>query len=511
MVAECVRTAINGSWTLANLLDGLLVVAPSQDRVVTGLTLYSSQVAHSELFCALCGTTWHGLEFAEQAAANGAVAILAEITAEWPVNRCEALAKRLGIPILAVPELEKNLSAIAGRFYGEPAADLDLIGITGTNGKTSVCQFVAQALNPDPICGAIGTIGYGISNALTKTGTTTPNAVHLQAILRQLHDLGAKAVAMEVSSHALDQYRTAALPFATAVFTNLTRDHLDYHGNLQAYAQAKMRLFGATKLQHAVLNADDPLSREIIAGLSPSVSPVLYSLNPSFLPLHESGGWLRLDFLEHQSRGMRLWISSSWGRGDITVPTLGRFNAANLLAALGVLLVRNPDFALALQRIERIRGVPGRMECFGNAQQPLVVVDYAHTPDALEQVLIELKSHQPKRIITLFGCGGERDRGKRPQMGAIAERLSDLVILTDDNPRAENGDDIILGILAGMATPAAVRIERRRDYAIREAISTANTGDIVLIAGKGHEDTQRIGNIDYPFSDQSIVAQMLSA
>lgn len=494
---------------LSELLHGLREISSSQDRKITGLTLDSRAVIPGNLFCALRGIHYHGLKFAPQAVSKGASAILAEADTAQELTDITDLSS-LHVPLVIIPNLKQHLSNIAGRFYSEPGKDLDIIGVTGTNGKTSVCRIIAQILNPHSHCAVVGTLGYGTLDQLVKTDHTTPDAVQLQAILAELRDFGTNTVAMEISSHALDQHRADGIPLTTAVFTNLTRDHLDYHHNLGAYAQAKQRLFTMPGLRHAVLNADDHLSSTILASLDSNVDPVLYSLDPGFTPPRRAMRWLRLEFIEHLPRGMRLWITSSWGSGNVTVPMLGRFNAANLLAALAVLLLREPQLSTALQKLTQVQPVPGRMECFGDSHQPLVVVDYAHTPDALEQVLKELRTHQPQRLICLFGCGGERDRGKRPQMGAIAEHLSDLVILTDDNPRGEDGAQIVHEILAGMLHPDTVHIERQRGRAIRHAINIADHKDIILIAGKGHETTQRIGDIEHPFSDRMEVVKVLN-
>lgn len=497
------------SISLSELLQGFVKINANQDRIITDLTLSSRDVTPESLFCAVRGTQQHGIHFAAQAVKKGAVAILAEAVTIQELSEITDISN-LQIPVIIMPQLGQHLSAIAGRFYGQPGTKLDLIGVTGTNGKTSVCRIIAQALNPHPTCGVIGTLGYGLPDKLHKINCTTPDAVLLQAILAELQAQKIQTVAMEMSSHALDQHRADGIPITTAVFTNLTRDHLDYHHNLGAYAQAKQRLFLMPGLKHAVLNADDNFSSSILATLDPSVEPILYSLEPGFMPPRRNLRWLRLEFIEHLPRGMRVWITGSWGSGNVAVPMLGRFNAANLLAALAVLLLRGSQLNIALQRLAKVLPVPGRMECFGEPHQPLVVVDYAHTPDALLQALTALRTHQPRRIITLFGCGGDRDRGKRPQMGSIAEGLSDVVMLTDDNPRSEDGLQIVSDILVGMKHPETVMIERQRGRAIRRAIGLATATDIVLIAGKGHETIQRIGDIDYPFSDRSQVVKALN-
>ncbi|KOR32250.1 hypothetical protein TI05_08470 [Achromatium sp. WMS3] len=528
----------NYSYSLKALLQGIMDIAPVQDRYCTNLTVDSRDVISGGVFCALQGHSKHGLEFAKQAQAQGAVAILAEISsdeAQYYRYYKEELIARLDIPVLEIVDLKRHLNKIAGRFYGNPSDDLELLGVTGTNGKTSVCQFVSQSLNAisddngnfsantissnipnrsNTSCGVIGTLGYGFPDQLTTTGWTTPNAIHIQSILAELKTKGATTVAMEVSSHALDQGRVTGLPITTAILTNITRDHIDYHRNLGAYARTKQQLFKMQGLQYAILNAQDPFGLSTLAILDKTVQPVLYSLDPSFVsprfPQRQTIQWLKLAFLEYHPKGMRLWINSSWGEGNFSVPILGRFNAANLLATLAVLLIKGYSLETSLQCMEKIQGVPGRLECFSKPSQPLVIVDYAHTPDALKQVLEVLQAHQPQRIITVFGCGGERDRGKRSQMGTIAENMSDQIILTDDNPRSESGKGIIQDILSGMEKPNKVYIEQQRGRAIRQAIKLAAKGDIVLIAGKGHETTQRIGDLEYPFSDRAEVAKILS-
>ncbi|KOR30391.1 hypothetical protein TI04_06050 [Achromatium sp. WMS2] len=499
--------------TLSRLLQGIIEVPATMDRQISSLTLDSRAVLPGSLFCATKGTITHGLDFVAQAQARGAVAIICEPNPAWSTDQHAQLAANIDIPLLTITDLNLKISTIAGRFYGDPGFNLDLIGITGTNGKTSVSQIIAQALTPDQCCGVVGTLGYGINNKFASTGHTTPDAVQLQSILAKLLSAGAKTVAMEISSHALAQNRAAGLPINTAIFTNLTRDHLDYHHNLGAYAQAKGRLFKMPGLRHAILNADDPISYEILATLHPKVEPIFYSLTPGYVPKRPKIRWLRLEFMEHQPRGMRLWIIGSWGNGGITVPMMGYFNAANILAALAALILRAPNQNLgtALHQLGRVKGVPGRMECFGNHTQPLVVVDYAHTPDALEQVLKELKMQQPQRLICVFGCGGDRDKGKRPQMGNVAERLSDMVILTDDNPRHEDGDHIIQDILSGTVHPDAIHIQRQREAAIQHALTIATPKDIVLIAGKGHETTQNINGVEHQFSDRLTVVKLLNS
>lgn len=493
-------------WLLSDLLSGLAAVPADTDVRVGQLTLHSRRVEPGGLFLACRGTAGHGLAFAEEACRRGAVAIAAEPDERWNLS---GIAAGLGIPVIPVPDLARWASAIADRFFGKPSAALEVIGVTGTNGKTSVTHDLAEALVPELRCGIVGTVGCGFPGALAADAHTTPDPVSLQETLALLRGQGAEAVAMEVSSHALDQSRAEAVRFAYAVFTNLSRDHLDYHLDMQSYAAAKAKLFRSPGLRWAVLNLDDPLSPRILSELAPAVAVAFYSLQPN--PVLPG----RCDLLVHTRqlspgpRGLRLEIHTTAGSGELKVGVLGRFNAANLLAVLGVLLARGLPLARALKLLSAVRGVPGRMECFGRGGQPLVVVDYAHTPDALEKVLTSLRAHTKGRLVAVFGCGGQRDRGKRPLMGEIAERLSDRVILTDDNPRHEDGDQIIAEILAGVRCPADLKIERQRGLAIRLAIATASERDIVLVAGKGHETVQDMGELKVDFSDRAQVVQAL--
>jgi UDP-N-acetylmuramoyl-L-alanyl-D-glutamate--2,6-diaminopimelate ligase len=493
-------------WMLSDLLGGLASVPAGADVPIGHLTLDSRRVEPGGLFLACCGATGHGLSFVEEARRRGAAAIAAEPSDAWDLAR---LAAGLGIPLIPVVDLARRASFIADRFLGEPSAELEVTGITGTNGKTSVSHFLAQALAPEVRCGIVGTVGFGFPDALTGTTHTTPDAVTLQEILDSLRRKGARSVAMEVSSHALDQGRAEGVRFAHAVFTNLSRDHLDYHRDMRRYGAAKTRLFRSPGLRWAILNLDDPHSQAILPEIASGVSVAFYSLQPNPVPPKRCELLLGLRRLTPTARGLRLEIETGAGSGDLEAGVLGRFNAANLLAVLGVLLATGLTLERALALLSGVRGVPGRMECFGGSGQPLVVVDYAHTPDALEQTLRSLRAHAKGRLTCVFGCGGERDPGKRPLMGEVAERLSDRVILTDDNPRREDGDEIVAQVLAGARRPAAFQVERQRGLAIRSAIATAAERDIVLVAGKGHETVQDMGDLKVQFSDRAQVVQAL--
>lgn len=497
------------AWLLSDLLAGWTSVDAAWDRPIGGLTLDSRRVRPGDLFLACQGVRGHGLAHAQAAVAQGASAVAYEPTPEWPEALLRSMGQTSRVPLIPIPHLAHQVSALAARFHGDPSATLKVIGVTGTNGKTSVTHYLAQALAPDEPCAVIGTLGAGYPGALDPLEHTTPDPVGLQGLLGRFRDQGTRVVAMEVSSHALDQRRAEAVRFHTAVFTNLSRDHLDYHRDMASYAAAKARLFQAPHLQQAVLNWDDPAGREMAKSLRPGVKLAPYGLHsPGQLP---SGAtvWAWGEGLELSPRGLRLGVHTSAGSGELSADLLGAFNASNLLAVCATLLADGLALPLILERLAVLRGVPGRMECFGGAGEPLVVVDYAHTPDALRQVVATLRNHAPRRLITLFGCGGERDAGKRPLMGATAEQLSDLVILTDDNPRREDGAAIIAQILAGIQQPRRVKVERNRAAAIRWALSEAKAEDVVLVAGKGHETTQQVGDLKLSFSDRNEVVAAL--
>lgn len=493
---------------LVQLLEGILPPGTVGAEQVSGLTLDSRAVEPGSLFVACRGTLHHGLNYLPQAVSRGAVAVLCEPDDNFSVADIQALGETVAAPLYPVVGLRDQVSLIAGRFYGHPGRQMTLIGVTGTNGKTSCCHFLSQAFSPEHLCAVIGTVGNGLPGALERASHTTPDAISLQSLLADLHQRGADMVAMEVSSHALDQGRAAALPFNLAVLTNLSQDHLDYHDSMDAYARAKQRLFCMPGLEAAVLNMDDPFSSRLLAGLPAGVRVVGYSCNDgTALELEQ---WVRASHIMPEYDGLALTIESSWGSGQLKSGLLGHFNVSNLLAVLAVLLERGIAFDAALGKLSELTTVSGRMQRFGGAGQPLVVVDYAHTPDALEHALKALQAHVGGRLVCVFGCGGDRDRGKRPLMGAVAEQYADKVIVTDDNPRTEAGDRIVEEILAGISERAQVEVIRQRDRAIEQAIREAVPGDLVLVAGKGHEDYQLVGHQVLRFSDQEQVEQCLA-
>jgi UDP-N-acetylmuramoyl-L-alanyl-D-glutamate--2,6-diaminopimelate ligase len=466
--------------------------------MITGLANDSRQVRNGYLFLATRGLRHHGLEFLPVARDRGAAAVAWEPPFGGDLDDCRVL------PMMAVDGLSHKLGAIAGRFLGDPARDLNLIGVTGTDGKTSCAHFIAQSLGRDGAgCGLLGTLGYGVPGELVPAAHTTPDALTLQRLLAELKARRVRDVAMEVSSHALVQGRVAGLRFAVAVLTNLGRDHLDYHGDIAAYGEAKRRLFVDNAPRHAVLNMDDAFGRLLAEELQGRTHVVGYGLDGACAS--GSGDFVRGEDLVLADAGLRLRVVSSWGSGVLEAGLLGRFNASNLLAALAALLVSQMPFDQALEALSRVATVPGRMERFGGGTRALVVVDYAHTPQSLTQALRALRGHCRGQLWCVFGCGGDRDTGKRALMGACAEAYADRVVVTDDNPRGEDPGRIVADILAGMENPKTAQVTADRKTAIIQALRAAAVGDIVLIAGKGHEDYQLIGGERIPFSDREVV------
>ncbi|MGB5443692.1 MAG: UDP-N-acetylmuramoyl-L-alanyl-D-glutamate--2,6-diaminopimelate ligase [Gammaproteobacteria bacterium] len=501
--------AMAAEHTLSGLLHGFDDVKVSYDLAVSGIALDSRKVQAGDLFLAVAGAHTHGLQHARQAIALGATAVAWE-----PLANNAGLAEMaalLPVPVVAVPDLRHRVGVIGGRFYGHPSHGLFVIGVTGTDGKTSVSHFIAQALNSgDRRCGVIGTLGYGLYGELSSATHTTPDALTVQQSLYDMQQQGARCVVAEVSSHAMDQGRVRGVDFDIAVLTNLSRDHLDYHGNVEAYACAKRKLFHADGLRYAVINADDSFGAALLDDIPPGVAPIAYRLENEPFRTRFPAQWVIGRNLEFSSTGLCMDVNTPWGGGSLQSSLLGRFNASNLLAALASLCVTGLPFKEALRRLAVTHTVPGRMERFdGGAAHPLVVVDYAHTAGALEAVLVSLREHCSGRLWCVFGAGGDRDRGKRPLMGAVAERFADEVMLTDDNPRSEDPQQIIDEILAGIKQPARVHVEHDRAHAITRAMQQAGPDDLVLIAGKGHETVQIIGTRAVPFSDRERVRALL--
>lgn len=468
------------------------------ERELSGLTLDSRKAQRGFVFVACRGTQVHGELFIEAALRNGVAAVLRETDVPGRSMLNDT------VPCINVPNLAQQVGEIAARFFQHPTDTLHMIGVTGTNGKTSVTHFIAQVLQTRTECGLIGTLGYGCYGALIPSLYTTPDAIALQSILAQFQADHIKQVVMEVSSHALAQGRVNGIRFTTGVFTNLTHDHLDFHKTIDHYAAAKQRLFQFDSLAHAVINIDDAWGRKFLQELPDRVTPLSYSLEDNTADLYAQ-------VLDQDEQGCQLRVFSRYGEGELHCPLYGRFNVSNLLAACGVLLLEGFNFTQILNQLSHVRPVPGRMERFGAPQQTTIIIDYAHTPDALEKTLLALRAHCTGQLWCVFGCGGDRDKEKRPLMGKIAKQHADQVIVTDDNPRHEASVAIINDILAAWTEndPPATVIANR-EQAIRHAIQHATTQDVVLIAGKGHEDYQLIGDQRLPFSDRALVATLLT-
>lgn len=487
---------------LSALLGDMASVSPAQDTPIEGLAMDSRRVGPGDLFLACAGGRSHGLQHLSEAISRGAAAVVWE-----PAKGIVPPATLPRIPMISVHALRRRAGEIASRFQSHPSAEMDVVGITGTDGKTSVSQFIAQALDTaTDRCAVVGTLGYGVYGELEPGTHTTPDAVTLQRVLREFRGRGVSRVVMEVSSHALDQGRVSGVAFDIAVLTNLSRDHLDYHGDLDAYRGAKERLFSTPALRDAVLNLDDDFGLALAKGLPRKVRCTGVTLAGARVP---GIGNVEAIHVEPRPDGLSLEVRTPVGSGRIDTRLLGRFNACNLLSALAVLLRLEIPLGEALNRLSRTRTVAGRMEPFGGGNHPLVVVDFAHTEAALRSSLAALREHVSGRITCVFGCGGDRDRGKRPLMGAAAEQGADAVIVTDDNPRSEDPAGITGEILSGMAHPERVRVEHDRGEAIRSAIETSGPGNAVLVAGKGHETTQTGASGPVAFSDRETVARHL--
>ncbi|MEC4748990.1 UDP-N-acetylmuramoyl-L-alanyl-D-glutamate--2,6-diaminopimelate ligase [Methylomicrobium sp. Wu6] len=481
---------------LTELLAGPMKFGPAVE--ITDLTLDSRQVAPGDAFIALSGANQHGLKHAAQAIERGAAVILYD-----PAGGGTELAAGLnGAPAIAVENLAWKLGDLAAHFYRDPSAAMNVFGITGTNGKTSCSQFLSQLL---PACGIIGTLGWGEWGRLNKTLNTTPDALAVQRVLAELRKQGKKSVAMEVSSHGLEQGRVNGVHFQGAVFTNISRDHLDYHGTMEAYVAAKLALLRQPGLVFAAVNLDDEYSAQILAATPDSVAVWGHSRRGKTSAKGENLG---AENIRHAATGIEFDVYWRKQRVTVQTPLFGDFNIDNCLSVLAVMLALGEPIERAALKLRSLNPVQGRMERFGGDHQPLVFVDYAHTPDALDKVLSSVRRHCRQSLWVVFGCGGNRDRGKRSEMGAVASRLADHIIVTDDNPRHENGQDIVNDILSG-CRKERVRVISDRKQAIEAAICEAGANDWIVIAGKGHEDYQEIAGVRYPFSDAEAVKRAL--
>lgn len=483
--------------SLSTLLHGIVAVPSVFDVTIHGLKTDSREVTSGDAFIALSGARTPADFYIDKAIEAGATVILLE------VEQAGECTERHGALIVPVAGLRSLVGRIADRFFEHPSQRLRLIGVTGTNGKTSVCQYVAQLLKETGTpCGILGTLGYGMPGALQPATHTTPDVVQVNRVLSRIVKQEGRAAVMEVSSHALDQGRVDNISMTGAVFTNLTRDHLDYHGSMEAYGAAKARLFQREELHFSVINFDDPFGRQLFEQLEGKCDRVRYSL-------HESQTELWLREFRPNDEGFEAEVDGEWGRFVIAVPLMGSFNASNVLAAMATVLTLGVPVERAQKAAGRLTPPPGRLERFGGANGVRVVVDYAHTPDALANALAALRPHVAGELVCVFGCGGDRDAGKRPEMAREAEKLADRVVVTDDNPRSEDPRAIAQDILAGFSDTTHVSVIHDRAEAIQSAIRSATPNDLVLIAGKGHEAYQEISGQKYPFSDAEQVRHIL--
>jgi UDP-N-acetylmuramoyl-L-alanyl-D-glutamate--2,6-diaminopimelate ligase len=489
--------------TLGRLLEGFDAPAPHGVQV-TDIVQDSREATPGCVFLACQGRTTHGIAHAAAAVERGAVAVLWEPGADLEPPKLPE-----GVAAIPIQHLSRHVGELADRFFRRPSSDLRVAGITGTNGKTTSAYLLAQASDLVGRRGwYVGTLGHGRPGEVNQAGLTTPDAVTVQRRLAEARDAGASTLGLEVSSHALDQDRVAGVQFDTAAFTNLTRDHLDYHGTLEAYGAAKARLFHTAGLRCAVINVRDEFGRNLADRLDPAIEKIVFT-TANDVWAERGTGWIRVPELRTTPGGLVINLESSWGAGMLRSRLVGEFNAENLLAVLGVLLGWNVPLQKALAALALCVAPPGRMEAFGGGAAPLVLVDYAHSPDALGKVLEAARAHAHGRLFCVFGCGGDRDPGKRPLMGAIAEAAADVVVVTDDNPRTESSTAIIEQIVAGMRDREAAQVVPDRAEAIRFALGEADAGDVIVVAGKGHEDYQVVGNETRAYSDRDTVLACL--
>lgn len=502
-----VSTIAQSNVTLAQVLSAFVLPDNIGDIVVGGFSIDSRTIQQGDVFVAMAGVHVHGEKYILQAIRQGAVVVFVEGRGDFSVTY------EKNIPVIAIPQLEKVLSYIVGQFYGHPTQLLPVIGVTGTNGKTTCTQIYAQLFAlAGGVSGVIGTNGYGVCRlrcdesdvtelSLTSTGMTTPDAIRVQSICASLAaDSG--NIVMEVSSHGLEQERVAAIDFNGAIFTNLSHDHLDYHGDMAAYGEAKAKLFMFPSLQFAVINKDDVFSAKLLEKINADVRVVSYSV-------HNASADIYLSNIQYQSSLTQAVLHTAWGEYAIATQLVGLFNLSNLLAVLGAFYAEKSNagdlsgFENILPLVEYVQPVLGRMEAIANRVDRQVVVDYAHTPDALKNVLQAVTGYATANVYCVFGCGGDRDVSKRQLMAEIAERYADNIIVTDDNPRTEDPQNIIDNICQGFSANKH-QIIRDREQAINTAIESSEKNDIIVIAGKGHENYQIVGEKKIPFSDQSV-------
>lgn len=460
------------------------------DKQFVALRIDSREVQKDDIFIAMRGKNTNGANFISQALANGAKAIIYEENSELDI------IKKTDILYIPMADLAENLPLLAASYYKYPSKKLQIVGVTGTNGKSSTTHYIAQLLSSqNTTCAVMGTVGNGVYPNLETSALTTSDCCTIQDSLSK-YLANTQHVAMEVSSHALAQGRFLETQIHTAVFTNLSQDHLDYHVNMQSYFAAKVKLFTEFGAKNCVVNLDDAYGLELLKLIPDSVKVYTYSLLNNNADIYLQEGVLY----------------TPWGNGEFKTQLMGAFNYSNVIAALITSVLLGFDFNKLLLSVNNIKPVIGRMEVIKVTKaQPTVIVDYAHTPDALKQVLQALRAYKPEKLYCIFGCGGDRDRAKRPLMLQAVLENSDIAVITQDNPRTELPEQIVQDMLAGIVDTNNIHIELDRAKAIEDTILHAKQNDIVLIAGKGHEDYQIIGTVKYPFSDQLIAKAALQA
>jgi len=471
-------------------ISDLINIDPHYDRQISGLSLDSRHLAENNIFCACRGTQSHAQTYLEMALQKPIAAVFLEEEGE--------IFLKNNIPCIPYPNLTKELGILAAKFYDFPTKEMRVIGVTGTNGKTSISHFIAQHL-PQP-CGLLGTLGNGVYGELISGKFTTPFGIELQEVFFNLKLKNIKNTVMEVSSHALEQHRTAGINFEIGIFTNLTRDHLDYHGTMENYGAAKAKLFQDYPLKTAIFNLDDPFSQHLLQ-IIPQINVLTYSLNNSQASIFCN----KINLLPH---GYQLEISTPLGIIKTKIKLIGDFNVSNILAAIAIFIALEMPLNEVKEKLFKTQAVAGRMELFQSPNYAPIIIDYAHTPDALEKALQATRKHCNGKLWCIFGCGGDRDQGKRPLMGEIAEKYADQIILTNDNPRHEIPEQIISDIKTGLKSYSFLTILDRKQ-AISHALENAKKNDLILLAGKGHETYQQIGDDFLHYSDRETVKYLL--
>ncbi|MDU0356456.1 UDP-N-acetylmuramoyl-L-alanyl-D-glutamate--2,6-diaminopimelate ligase [Paraglaciecola aquimarina] len=490
------------------LLAHYAIDAP--DIMISDLVLDSREVAIHKAFIAIKGHSRDGRDFIPQAVSLGAKVILAECDTEQEHGNIEMREQSI---IIAFYQLVEKLSQLAGYFFQFPANSMSVVAVTGTNGKTSIVQLTSQlaSLLGEKVA-SIGTLGSGVyrasesEQALHTTINTTPDAISMQRLMAEYIGEGVYQVALEASSHALVQNRIKAVKTDVAIFTNLSRDHLDYHGSMSEYAAAKRQLLTQPELSYAVINAGDIEHKNWLAEVPSTVSVVLYGQDINPQSIAKKYKYCLAKNVQYTSSGLRLTLQSSWGDCEMRLALMGQFNVANILAAISAQLCLGKSLKQIAYVAQKLTPVVGRMELFSQHNRATIVVDYAHTPDALEKALQATRQHCAGKLFCIFGCGGDRDTGKRSLMGEIAEQLADHVVLTDDNVRSEDPKRIVQDILSGCRNPEVIKVEHDRKRAIQLAADLAVKGDMILLAGKGHETYQIVGNQTVAYDERQYVA-----